>query len=139
MSFVTDDLRKYAGLWEGKNKLLRDNLYRFADSIDAKLEERYEALPIDADDVPICAGDKMTDGEYVFVVDHIVFHLSGAVSICNHDGVAWAACDIHHYKEPTVKDLLRTFAEEWEDLFPYERDVLLAEYEDKLKLVGEDK
>lgn len=82
----------------------------YVDDRDPEMMEEHGwvKLPLDARDVLIRTGDKMTDGGYVFVVDHIIMHASGAVSICNSDGVAWAACDIWH---ATVEDVLAKFAD----------------------------
>lgn len=77
---------------------------------DAMAEHGWVKLPKDANGVPICVGDVLTDGEHTFVVDELAAFGGGSWSIRNEDGSAWKACDVTHHHEPTVEDVLREFA-----------------------------
>ena len=89
--------------------------------------------------VPIRVGDVLTDGEYTFVVDELATFGNGSWSIRNEDGNAWKACDVTHHHEPTVKDVLRKMAIDWEYTQDCEdREAVLEEYATKLRLVKED-
>lgn len=117
--------------------IMHKHAIAYVDDRDPKLmvENGWFKLPLDADDVLIRVGDKMTNGKYVFIVDHIIFHLSGAVSICDLNGVALAACDLHHYHEPTVEDILADMLDEWGELPSDEpADKIVAKYAAKLQL-----
>ena len=73
------------------------------DEIERELKERYIELPVDANDVPIKVGDRLTDGKYVFEVDGISYNRYGGWSIWNKQGSAWDCCDVEHVPDPVTK------------------------------------
>ena len=98
----------------------------------------YTALPEDADGVPIHVGDKLTDGEYTFVVDELAAFGDGSWSIRNEDGNAWAACDVTHHHAPTVEDVLEEFVARWMETHHDDIPALKAEYAARLRLAGDE-
>lgn len=100
-------------------------------------DERYIALPLDADGVTIRVGDVVTDGEESFVVNNITFYGDGSCSIRNYRDDAWSACDICHYHEPTVEDVLREFADAMSNTHPVDVPARIAEYAARLRLAEE--
>lgn len=152
---ITDELRQVAAKTEEANgrcgKLYRGDLDHVADRIDAELAERYVALPVDADGVPIRVGDVVTmqllfGGESKpLVVDRM--ELSHG-----RDGDLWCiALDtdkgcwnqpslMHHYTPPTVEDVLRDMLAGMgvhADEHCADADAYIAEYAAKLRLAGE--
>jgi hypothetical protein len=69
-----------------------------------ELNERFVELPADASGVPIKVGDRLTVGEYKFVVDYIEFH-DGQFTVCDENGVAWACCDVEHAPDPALTEI----------------------------------
>ena len=113
-----------------------------AERIEREVAERYMELPVDADGVPIRAGDVLTDGEYKFKVFELAAFGDGSWSIRNEDGNAWAACDVTHHHEPTVEDVLREFASAYDRIGGEDDEHqkylnLIAEYAAKLRLAKE--
>ena len=98
----------------------------------------YTALPEDADGVPIHVGDKLTDGEYTFVVDELAAFGDGSWSIRNEDGNAWAACDVTHHHAPTVEYVLEEFVARWMETHHDDIPALKAEYAARLRLAGDE-
>lgn len=155
---ITDELRK----WAEKN--IHDNTRRLdikavADRIDEECARRQEdiidetlgglmkmtdenmakngwvRLPKDADGVPIHVGDVLTDGEYKFKVFELAAFKDGSWSIRNEDGIAWAECDVTHYHEPTVEDVLMEMLDAWGELpSNATNEAIIAEYAQKLQL-----
>lgn len=70
------------------------------DEIEQELEERYVELPVDANGVPINPGDRLTDGEYTFVVASMSYHGYKSWSVLNEEGNAWDCCDVEHVPYP---------------------------------------
>ena len=118
---ITDELREWVKrLYTPNSGELKLQAERIADRIDAELAERYVALPLDADGVPIHVGDVVTmqllfGGESKpLVVDRM--ELSQG-----RDGDLWCvALDtdkgcwnqpslMRHYTPPTVEDVLDEF------------------------------
>ena len=101
-------------------------------------------LPLASDNEPIRVGDVLEDGEYAFVVDSVTKYADGAWSISDENGVAWAACDVRHRRNPTVEDVLFEFARFWSDeeltdiehLQPHAAQTI-AEYAKRLRLAEE--
>ena len=127
---------------------LRDHLNGILDAIEAEVADRYVALPLDADGVPIHVGDKVVadDGE-VFAVVHLSLYDWGwrANGWCkdedsgNFDHTISVVCEhLRHHYAPTVEDVLREFAERWDDPTHYAKGELVEEYAAKLRLAGED-
>lgn len=86
------------------NQEVMEALGAATDEIDKELRERYVELPVDSKDVPINPGDRMTDGEYTFVVASMEYHGHKSWSVLNEKGRAWACCDIEHVPDP-IKQL----------------------------------
>ena len=155
---ITDELREWGKrLYTPNSASLKNELERIADRIDAEHERAtagcihydpdrhycsvhgdtdngWVRLPKDADGVPIRVGDEMVcinNGEHC-PVEYIVLTEDG----WEVDGESPAS--MRHYHTPTVESILREFVEEWDCLFDYERDVLIAEYAAKLRIAGED-
>ena len=112
-------------------------------------ESHYMMLPKDADGVPIHVGDVLTDDECIFKVFELAVFNDGSWRIHNVNGNSWEACDVTHYHDPTVKDVLRevvtlchnTWKKESAFHFYDVDDVMesgnIAEYAAKLRLAGE--
>ena len=112
------------------------------EKIEKEVAERYMELPLDADGVPIRVGDVLTDGEYKFKAFELAAFGDGSWSIRNEDGNAWAACDVTHYHEPTVEDVLQKLLEQavgYSDAHTTVALDAIAEYAQRLQLreVGE--
>ena len=133
-----DELRKFYEkadgyeMWTPKHKVELDSI---ADRIEAELAERYVALPIDADGVPIRVGDEMAcinNGEHC-PVEYIVLTEDG----WEVDGESPAS--MRHYYTPTVEDMLREFALKvaGKECITMRQSVV-DEYAAKLRLVGEE-
>ena len=161
---ITDELREYADRLSDEAARKSEHgfspvamkLEGIADRIDAEHERMFRSLtvdaepmtdesmaehgwvrlPLDADGVPIRAGDVLTDGECMFVVDELAAFGDGSWSIRNEDGIAWAACDVTHHHELTVEDVLREFADEVKRCCDTQDTI--AEYAAKLRLAGDD-
>lgn len=170
---ITDELREIAAKTECANgrceKLYRGDLEHIADRIDAEHERQcaeswmrghdawaaidrgdemaehgWIRLPKDADGEYIHVGDVLTDGEYKFKVFELAAFGDGSWSIRNEDGDAWAACDVTHYHEPTVEDVLQKLLEQAVGYSDAHTTVALdalyaiAEYAAKLTLRGDE-
>ena len=113
-----------------------DAIKELADNIEDEVAERYVALPLDADGVPIRVGDDME----TLMVGH-----EG-----NHSPVEWVSLtadgwnvdgepptSMRHYQPPTVESTLREFADvvrkERVELAPISEETI-AEYAAKLCL-----
>ena len=114
---------------------------------DAMAEHGWARLPKDADNVPVCIGDRMEWVRYKDGDPTIVRTVSG---IGNGVFFAWSdeqgryaqykADAYRHYHAPTVEDVLTEFGIDWEHESDCEdRAALLKEYASKLRLAeGED-
>ena len=95
-------------------------------------------LPVDADGVPIHAGDVLADGEYTFKVYELFARLfekgSTHWSVINDEGCAWAACDVTHHHEPTVEDVLRELIALADFKWGSDLEDTIAEYAKRLQL-----
>ncbi len=159
---ITDELRKYAGRLSDEAARKSEHgfspvamaLEGIADRIDAEHERElretgedivrdvrreWVRLPLDADGVPICVGDVLTDGEYTFVVDELAAFGGGSWSIRNEGKNAWKACDVTHHHKPTVEDVLRELVAAYMDtpLDDSNDGEFFAEYAAKLRLAGD--
>ena len=134
-----DKLREWAHGFNGPWKRNEDALLKIADAIEAEVADRYVALPVDADGVPIRVGDWITG-----VWDakaKVVAITSEAVYWWEPDGCHWChAHEVRHHHVPTVEDVLREFVATL-----MERGELsnggaqtIAEFAAKLRLAGED-
>ena len=132
-----DELRGF--LSESPSVVFPDEVSEYVDAIERELEERYVELPVDGDGVPIHIGDKVTQvSDRPTPVLGITYHKSTPPSICIERGDLWIDADtLHHYKSPTVEDILREFA----DLVREEQveraqisDEAIAEFAERLQL-----
>ena len=133
-----DNLRDYVLTAPSICSTTRAILVGYLDGIEREVADMVP-LPVDADGVPIHVGDKLTDGEYKFVVGELAAFGDGSWSIRNEDGNAWAACDVTHHHAPTVEDVLREFADawaEWKDGAAMMNPV--ETFAAKLRLVGDE-
>jgi len=71
--------------------------------VEKEIKERFTELPVDSNGVPIKVDDRLTDGEYTFVVASIEYHGDGRWSILNEQGHVWACCDVEHVPDPATK------------------------------------
>lgn len=134
---------------------LDERLVAIANRIDAELAEHYVELPKDADGEYIHVGDEMegvdkydspreVTGRVItvsFEADELV---DVAVRARNDDGKTWrrayldpCASLYRHHHEPTVEDVLREFAQCWDDPMRYDRDELVEQYAAKIKLADD--
>lgn len=133
-----EELRKYCKDRDALLVLTAYKLNELADAIEAEVAERYVALPLDADGVPVRIGDVMewddtSTAEVVGVGDGTFFYVE--------DGEAqadWSCAKykVHHY-EPTVESTLREMLAEIGEGGVYAEDVLLAKYAPRLRLAGD--
>ena len=84
-------------------KMVREALGVAVDEIERELRDSYVKLPVDSNGVPIKVGDRLTDGEYTFVVASIEYCGDGRWSILNEQGHVWACCDVEHVPDPATK------------------------------------
>lgn len=145
-----------------------ETLLRIADRIDAEHEKAIRELnnladasvhlPVDADGVPIHIGDEM-DGVDKYdtlkkvrgKVITVSFESDGIVDVAvqawNGDGRSWHrayldpdASVYRHYHKPTVKDVLREMAVDWDCAADGEdKEAVLNEYAAKLCLADDGK
>ena len=100
----------------------------------------YMPYPLDADGVPIHAGDMLDGYGKTIEVVELRIGRSGWV-IVSRDGNAYADCAaFSHHRAPTVEDVLREFITKAEDIGDYEvsEDALIAEYAARLRLAGDE-
>ena len=154
---ITDELREYAHDCCAR---IDDDIHAIADRIDAEHEawrrgcvfyepERnyckvhdegdmaelgYVRLPVDADGVPWHIGDRTESGQTIQAIglNKHGWHFVGTVN------------DIdpsihHHYKPPTVEDVLSEMLDAWGELpSNATNEAIIAEYAAKLRLAEED-
>ena len=97
----------------------------------------YTPLPVDADDVPIHAGDVLNGyGKTIDVVE-LRIGRSGWV-IVSRDGNAYADCAAFTHHAPTVEDVLEEFVARWMETHHDDIPALKAEYAAKLTLRGDE-
>ena len=113
-----------------------DAINELADNIEAEVAERYVALPLDADGVPIRVGDDMETLMVGHEGDHsLVEWVSLTASGWDVDGEP--PTNMRHYHEPTVEDVLREMLAEIVEGGVYAENVLLAKYAPRLRLAGD--
>lgn len=113
-----------------------DAINELADNIEAEVAERYVALPLDADGVPIRVGDDMETLMVGHEGDHsLVEWVSLTASGWDVDGEP--PTSMRHYHEPTVEDVLREMLAEIVEGGVYAENVLLAKYAPRLRLAGD--
>lgn len=119
---ITDELRTWMYGHTVNCSDDRIALVAIADRIDAEHDERYVALPVDADGVPLKVGDVVTmqllfGGESKpLVVDRMeLSHGRDGDLWCvalDTDKECWNQPSLmRHYTPPTVEDVLREFAD----------------------------
>lgn len=140
-----DKLRKYVtgGAGQGISIICEKNILKNLDNIEREVEGMrdfceqlddavtkredvtlwgvdYMPYPLDADGVPIHAGDALTDGKHTYTVTSVTFD-SFAVTVCGHSETSLNSWPIdqpgkmRHHHAPTVEDVLREFAEKITD------------------------
>ena len=141
---------------------LDEHILAIADRIDAEhehgMEERadqyselraemnncYIEMPKDADGEVIHVGDELLDGwheqnqgevEWLMLNNHGWWLMlkNNCERFYAHDFHEW-----HHRHEPTVEDVLREFAQRWDDPTHYAKGELVEQYASKLRLAGGD-
>ena len=145
---ITDELREYFGKSKG---MFTDHVLAIADRIDAEHERQlgvlyrdmsdaeWIRLPVDADGVPIHAGDVLDGYGKTIEVVELRHGRSGWVLI-SRDGNGYAdTFAFAHHHAPTVEDVLTEFGIDWEHESDCEdRAALLKEYAKRLKLAEEE-
>lgn len=107
------------------------------ESVELPYMANYVKLPLDADRTPVRVKDMMVDEfGHVFKVDGYKWY-GDRWWIFQDTSIQAPAEHCTHWHPPTVESLLKEFGEEWDCLFDYERDVLVAEYAEKLKLASD--
>ena len=114
------------------------------DELRKEVQAEWVPLPRDADGAPIRIGDRVRIGRTEF--EAIGF---GNVT-CDEEAYGvfmqresgeyeWfnARC-LRHYHAPTVEDVLREFAERWDDPAHYAKGELVEQYAAKLRLAGDE-
>lgn len=86
-----------------------DRLFSEVRRLTAKVSGLPCEWPRASDGDLVKPGDLVTDGEYTFRVDEVVFHGDWSVSVCDDRSVGWAACDLEHVPdsfEQVVTDIV---------------------------------
>lgn len=112
-------------------------LAQLIENIQREISAEYVELPKDADGVPIRVGDVMRDGTVTCIRDAG----KGWEIVLDYWG-SHQPCDVTHYHEPTVEDVLREFASAYDRIggedYGYQKYLnLIAEYAEKLRLAGD--
>ena len=107
--------------------------------LESNASNQYIKLPVDADGLPIRIGDAM-------VLQHETEEKPYVVQSFTWDGEDWYftcdegffnACGWEHHHEPTVEDVLREFAQCWDDPLHYAKGELVEQYAAKLRPAGD--
>ena len=114
------------------------------DELRKEVQAEWIPLPKDADGVPIRIGDRVRIGRTEF--EAIGFgnvtcdEESYGVFMQRESGeYEWFnARYLRHYHAPTVEDVLREFAQRWDDPAHYAKGELVDEYAAKLRLAGDE-
>jgi len=125
-----------------------DAIHDLADAIEAEVADRYVALPLDADGVPIRVGDKLCsqsheDGECIGIEYMCRLNKtkwSVAVRPFDWDVATWYDPEDYTHHAPTVEDVLRELlAGMGVDQVEHcaDADAYIAEYAAKLRLAGD--
>ena len=150
---ITDELRKWGCGFCGSSY---EVVNAIADRIDAEhervkaesiidmtdertAEHGFVRLPKDADDEPIHIGDVMVvEGGYGEPFEVIGYVMSyGVFEPMDEHKVPRKAIYLHHHHEPTVEDVLREMAVDWDCAADGEdKEAVLKEYAKKLQLMG---
>lgn len=141
----TDKLREQLGI-----SVTKTLIAQICDEIDHELESEYVKLPVDADGVTLHIGDDVTlYGPYDYKVRGISFYDDRVcVSYRSEHGCGSdLASRFHHYRKPTVGDLLYSYGQSCvrasnECATDADRETMLAnlrkEYEAKVREVISD-
>lgn len=92
----------------------KEEVLEIADAIESEIAERYLALPLDADGVPIRVGDTVELGEsrnqgiVKALNEHMVIamHVDDGYMNCAKYGLLWNADECHHVTPRTLEDVL---------------------------------
>lgn len=144
---VIKKLREYAWLWQGVTfanvSLLSDNLNNIADAIQKEVDERFIELPVDADGGVIHLGDEMQhieDSDEHGRVAIITYGKDSVDVYVDYDSaeIDYEPTELCHYREPTVEDVLREFADALGQCEgPCSGEPLIAKYAQKLRIAEE--
>ena len=93
-------LREYAK----SEDVFYQDILDYADAIEREVSERYMLRPVDADGVPIHAGDYVTSER-----GGIIGKKAGVVATVYLVGYSVDPCCLHHVKPRTVENVLRDF------------------------------
>ena len=116
---------------------------------DAMAEHGWIRLPLDANGEVVRIGDVMVMASHPFgcedkplVVDRMELSrgMHGEVwcLALDTDRSCWTqAAVLRHYHKPTVEDVLREFAQRWDDPTHYAKGELVEQYAAKLRLAGD--
>ena len=104
-----EKMRKYVSEWWAPDEAVNEDVNRFADEIQAEVDERFMELPVDADGVPIRVGDTVEwlvkNGDYeVVAVGELV-----ALKLGEDGSFTIAADALRHVKPRTLEDVLCDF------------------------------
>ena len=133
-----EQLRNEIQILSGNN-IDTDELAMIADAIEREVDERYIERPVDADGTTISPSDNMVDsnGEQL-LVSSIELLASGEWLVYGNGKLGSVYAKLcHHYKPPTVEDILMAFADHvYNEAMKFERvsDEAIAEYAAKLEL-----
>lgn len=110
-------------------------------AVQRELKERYVELPKDANDVPIHIGNMLNCGKVCRIEiandgDHKVYFATRP----DNPHLECHLCRYVHHKPPTVEDVLREFADEYDSVSGYAPDenVVLAKFAERLQLRERD-
>ena len=124
-----------AAYQDGENAILAVFDKRGNADVDKTMAEHGWYRALDADNVPWHIGDRDEYGNEVTSIrmaeDGCFYFTAGGALPCR--------ASIHrHYHKPTVEDVLREFAQRWDDPTHYAKGELVEQYASKLRLAGGD-
>lgn len=106
-----------------------------------ELDERYQLLPLDAEGEVIHVGDDMVaaDGQTFTVGGVGLDNGHGVVYYTTEDGCdGYVASTCHHYRKPTVEELLRRFGPIYGATNVDDIDSLVSKYAKRIRELGDD-
>lgn len=120
-----------------------DKLMAITDEIEREIAERFMELPVDADDVPIRAGDLIEFGRKGerLEVTHIGWTKHGDPTIAYRrpNGTLDSSCigsECRHVKPRTIEDMLYECFHDCMYKYPNGIESVIAKYADELRSMG---